>query len=73
MAGRAHGDGGGARSRPAAGEPPVPPRRPAALGVDETVLVTGFVDLDRHRLLAVVEARTAQGGWRAVPPARHPG
>jgi transposase len=45
---------------------------PSALGVDEhsflaattehpTLLVTGFVDLDRHRLLDVVEGRTAQG------------
>jgi transposase len=55
---------------------------PAALGIDETaflaanakhptLLVTGFVDLDRHRLLDVVEGRTAQGvrGWLAARPA----
>jgi transposase len=55
---------------------------PTALGVDETaflaasaqhptLLVTGFVDLDRHRLLDVVEGRTAQGvrGWLAARPA----
>jgi transposase len=45
---------------------------PTALGVDEhsflaattehpTLLVTGFVDLDRHRLLDVIQGRTAQG------------
>jgi transposase len=52
---------------------------PRALGVDEhsflaataehpTLLVTGFVDLDRHRLLDVVPGRTAQGvsGWLAA-------
>jgi transposase len=34
-------------------------------------LVTGFVDLDRHRLLDVVEGRTAQGvsDWLAAQPA----
>jgi transposase len=55
---------------------------PSALGVDETafltanvehptLLVTGFVDLDRHRLLDVVEGRTAQGvrGWLDARPA----
>src|ERR671910_3117512 len=55
---------------------------PRALGLDEhsflaasaehpTLLVTGFVDLDRHRLLDVVEGRTAQGvsGWLAARPA----
>jgi transposase len=55
---------------------------PTALGVDEhsflaasaehpTLLVTGFVDLDRHRLLDVVPGRTAQGvsGWLAARPA----
>jgi transposase len=55
---------------------------PTALGVDETaflaasaqhptLLVTGFVDFDRHRLLDVVEGRTAQGvrGWLAARPA----
>jgi transposase len=55
---------------------------PTALGVDETaflaasaqhptLLVTGFVDLDRHRLLDVVEGRTAHGvrGWLAARPA----
>jgi transposase len=55
---------------------------PRALGVDEhsflaataehpTLLVTGFVDLDRHRLLDVVPGRTAQGvsGWLAARPA----
>src|ERR671918_1059503 len=55
---------------------------PRALGVDEhlflaasaehpTLLVTGFVDLDRHRLLDVVQGRTAQGvsGWLAARPA----
>jgi transposase len=55
---------------------------PTALGLDETaflsanvehptLLVTGFVDLDRHRLLDVVEGRTAQGvrGWLAARPA----
>jgi transposase len=54
---------------------------PRALGVDEhsflaataeqsTQLVTGFVDLDRHRLLDVVRGRTAQGvaGWLAARP-----
>jgi transposase len=55
---------------------------PTALGLDEhsflaansehpTLLVTGFVDLDRHRLLDVVEGRTAQGvaGWLIARPA----
>ena len=55
---------------------------PAALGVDETaflaatpthptLLVTGFVDLDRHRLIDVVEGRTAAGvrDWLAARPA----
>jgi transposase len=55
---------------------------PSALGVDETafltanfahptLLVTGFVDLDRHRLLDVVEGRTAQGvrDWLGARPA----
>jgi transposase len=55
---------------------------PTALGLDEhsflaassehpTLLVTGFVDLDRHRLLDVVQGRTAQGvsGWLAARPA----
>jgi transposase len=55
---------------------------PTALGVDEhsflaasaehpTLLVTGFVDLDRHRLLDVVQGRTAQGvsRWLAARPA----
>jgi transposase len=55
---------------------------PAALGVDETaflaatpwhptLLVTGFVDLDRHRLIDVVEGRTAAGvrDWLARRPA----
>jgi transposase len=34
-------------------------------------LVTGFVDLDRHRLVNVVQGRTAQGvsGWLAARPA----
>jgi transposase len=54
---------------------------PTALGLDEhsflaansehpTLLVTGFVDLDRHRLLDVVEGRTAQGvaGWLIARP-----
>jgi transposase len=55
---------------------------PTAVGLDEhsflsgtvqhpTLLVTGFVDLDRHRLLDVVEGRTAQGvsDWLAARPA----
>jgi transposase len=55
---------------------------PRALGLDEhsflsattdhpTLLVTGFVDLDRHRLLDVVPGRTAHGvsGWLAARPA----
>jgi transposase len=55
---------------------------PAAVGIDETsflaatathptMLVTGFVDLDRHRLLDVVEGRTAAGvsAWLAARPA----
>jgi hypothetical protein len=55
---------------------------PAALGVDETaflaatpthptLLVTGFVDLDRHQLIDVVEGRTAAGvrDWLAARPA----
>jgi transposase len=56
---------------------------PSALGLDETaflaasptrstVLVTGFVDLDRHRLLDVVEGRTgrAVSEWLATKPQR---
>lgn len=52
---------------------------PAALGVDETaflaatpwhptLLVTGFIDLDRYRLIDVVEGRTAAGvrDWLAT-------
>jgi transposase len=55
---------------------------PSALGVDETaflaanvehptLLVTGFVDLDRRRLLDVVGGRTAQGvaDWLTARPA----
>jgi transposase len=55
---------------------------PKAVGLDEhsflsgtvehpTLLVTGFVDLDRHRLLDVVEGRTAHGvsDWLAARPA----
>lgn len=55
---------------------------PAALGVDETaflaatpwhqtLLVTGFVDLDRHQLIDLVEGRTAAGvrDWLADRPA----
>src|ERR687898_967262 len=55
---------------------------PTALGLDgtaflsanvenTTLLVTGFVDLDRHRLLDVVQGRTARGvsGWLAARPA----
>lgn len=55
---------------------------PTAVGIDETsflaatathptMLVTGFVDLDRHRLLDVVEGRTAAGvsAWLGARPA----
>lgn len=54
---------------------------PGALGLDETtflaaqpthptLFVTGIVDLDRHRLIDVVENRTAQGvsGWLDAKP-----
>lgn len=55
---------------------------PSALGLDETsflaataqhatLMVTGFVDLDRHRLIDVVESRTAAAvsAWlKAKPP-----
>ncbi len=74
--------GRGARSRPAPGRPPVRLAAPTTLAIDEhsflsgavehpTPLVTGFVDLDRHRLLDVVEGRTAQGvsGWLSARPA----
>ena len=57
-------------------------RRPSAIGLDETsflaanathptVLVSGFVDLDRHRLIDVVPGRSAEAvsTWlRAKPP-----
>jgi transposase len=57
-------------------------RRPTAIGLDETsflaanathptLLVTGFVDLDRHRLIDVVAGRDADAvaAWlRAKPP-----
>ena len=57
-------------------------RRPTAIGLDETsflaatathptLLVTGFVDLDRHRLIDVVPGRDAEAvaTWlRAKPP-----
>ena len=57
-------------------------RRPAAIGLDETsflaanaahptLLVSGFVDLDRHRLIDVVAGRSAEAvsTWlRAKPP-----
>ncbi|MGZ4708484.1 MAG: hypothetical protein ACXWBN_07075, partial [Acidimicrobiales bacterium] len=33
----------------------------AATPTHPTLLVTGFVDLDRHRLIDVVEGRTAAG------------
>jgi transposase len=54
---------------------------PSAMGIDETsflaatathptMLVTGFVDLDRHRLLDIVEGRTAAGvsAWLGARP-----
>ncbi len=57
-------------------------RRPTAIGLDETsflaanathptLLVSGFVDLDRHRLIDVVPGRSAEAvsAWlRAKPP-----
>lgn len=56
-------------------------RMPSAIGVDETsflaanashptVLVTGFVDLDRHRLIDVVAGRSAAAvsDWLAAKP-----
>ncbi len=57
-------------------------RRPSAIGLDETsflaanashptLLVSGFVDLDRHRLIDVVPGRSAEAvsAWlRAKPP-----
>jgi len=57
-------------------------RRPTAIGLDETVflaanalhptlLITGFVDLDRHRLIDVVAGRDAEAvsAWlRSKPP-----
>ncbi len=56
-------------------------RRPSAIGLDETsflaatathptLLVTGFVDLDRHRLIDVVPGRSAAAvsDWLAAKP-----
>jgi hypothetical protein len=78
-----HCHGRGARPRPPTCRSSFPARRSRGLGVDEhsflaataehlTLLATGFVDLDRHPLLAVVQGRTAQGvsGWLAARPGR---
>ena len=58
-------------------------RTPSAIGIDETsflaanaqhptLLVTGFVDLDRHRLIDVVPGRNAAAvsAWLAAKPSR---
>ncbi len=58
-------------------------RLPAAIGIDETsflaanaahptLLVTGFVDLDRHRLIDIVPGRSAAAvsAWLAAKPPR---
>ena len=58
-------------------------RRPTAIGLDETsflaanpahptLLVSGFVDLDRHRLIDVVPGRSAEAvsTWLAAKPPR---
>ena len=58
-------------------------RMPGAIGIDETsflaanafhptLLVTGFVDLDRHRFIDVVPAPTTTCPWRRMSPAACP-